>query len=110
MITCEYCGRTLRQGDTIHGIKYGTLTTTGFKAAQDSAVTVICGDCGMLFNQIIYSYLDRDKLKYPTIFKMYRELKASMENGYKVIQSIAKLPRASQQALQHLIAICNSVR
>lgn len=110
MTTCEYCGRKLREGDTIYGIKYGTLTTTGFKAAQDSAVTVICGDCGTLVYQIVYSYLDRDKLKYLVIFKMYTELKASMGNGYKVIQSIAKLPRESQQALQHLIASSKSVR
>ena len=110
MTTCEYCGRTLRQGDTIHGIKYGSLTSTGFTPALDSAVTVICGDCGTLVYQIVYSYLDREKLKYPVIFKMYMELKASMENGYKVIQSIAKLPRESQQVLQHLIATCKSVR
>lgn len=100
---CEYCGRPLRRGDPIHGIRYGTLTTTGFKAAQDSAVTVICGDCGTMVNQIVYSYLDGDKLKYPAIFKMYTELKASMGNGYKLIQHIARLPRESQQALQHLI-------
>ena len=107
---CEYCGRKLRHGDTIHGIKYGTLTGTGFKAAQDSAVTVICGDCGTLVYQIVYSYLDQDKLKYPVMFKMYLELKASMDNGYKLIQNIARLPRESQQALQHLITACKSSR
>jgi hypothetical protein len=107
---CEYCGKTLRQGDTIHGIKYGTLTSTGFKAAQDSAVTVICGDCGTMLYQIVYSYLDRDKLKYPVIYKMYTDLKASTENGYKVIQNIARLPRESQQALQHLIATWSNSR
>jgi hypothetical protein len=58
--------------------------------------------------QIVYSYLDRDKLKYPTIFKMYTDLKTSMENGYRVIQNIARLPRESQQALQHLITTCKS--
>lgn len=101
---CEYCNRTLKPGDTVHGLKYGTLTTSGFKAAKDSAVTVICGDCGTLLYQIVYSYLDHDKLKYPVMFKMYMELKASMDNGYKLIQNIAQLPRESQQALQHLIA------
>jgi hypothetical protein len=110
MTTCEYCGRTLRQGDTIHGLRYGILTSTGFKAAQDSAVTVICGDCGTLVYPIVYSYLDRDKLKYPVILNIYADLKASMENGYKVIQAIAKLPMESQQALQHLIATCKSSR
>jgi hypothetical protein len=110
MTTCEYCGKQLRHGDIIHGLRYGTLTNIGFKAAQDSAVTVICGDCGTLVYQIVYSYLDRDKLKYSVIFKMYTELKASMGNGYNVIQSIAKLPSADQLALRHLITICKSVR
>jgi len=110
MTTCEFCGKRLKHGDTIHGIKYGTHTSTGFMAAKDSAVTVICGDCGNLVCQIVYSYLDREKLRYPVIFKLYADLKASMENGYKVIQSIAKLPRESQQALQHLIAISKSSR
>jgi len=109
-VKCEYCGRPLREGDTIHGIRYGTLTSTGFKAAQDSAVTVICGECGALVDLIIYSYLDHNKLKYPVIFKMYTDLKASMENGYKMIQSIAKLPLQEQRSLQHLIAACKESR
>lgn len=107
---CEYCGKALRQGDTIHGIKYGTLTTSGFKAAQDSAVTVICSDCGTMVYQIVYSYLDHDKLKYPVMFKMYLELKASMENGYKLIQNISKLPAREQIAIRHMIESCKSAR
>jgi hypothetical protein len=74
MTTCEYCGRALRQGDTIHAIKYGTLTVTGFKASQASAVVVLCDSCGNNVSNIVYSYLDHGKLAYPVIFIMYNEL------------------------------------
>uniref|UniRef100_C6E4Z1 Uncharacterized protein n=1 Tax=Geobacter sp. (strain M21) TaxID=443144 RepID=C6E4Z1_GEOSM len=103
---CEYCGRTLRQGDTIHGIKYGVLTGTGFKAAQDSAVTVICGPCGNRVYQMVYSSLDTRALTYPTIFRMVAELTSLMKNGYKLIQDIASLPASDQKALQHLVTSC----
>jgi len=109
-MNCEYCGKTLRPGDTIHGIKYGALTATGFKAAQDSAVTVICGPCGEKVYQIVYGYLDEGRIAYPVIFNMVTELTTLMKNGYKLIQGIAKLPRAEQQALQHLITTCKSSR
>lgn len=107
---CEYCNRRLMQGDTIHGIKYGTLTATGFKAAQDSAVTVICGSCGEKMYQFVYASLDRGTLAYPIIFKMVNELTSLMKNGYKVIQNIATLPKEDQQALQHLIIACKESR
>jgi len=110
MITCEYCGRKLRVGDTIHGIKYGTLTTSGFKAAQDSAVVVICETCGNRICNIVYGYLDEGKMAYPLIFNMYNELTSLMKNGYKLIRSIAKLPRADQLALQHLITACKQTK
>ncbi len=100
---CEYCGRTLRQGDTIHGLKYGTLTPTGFKAASDSAVTVICGPCGNKVYQIVYSSLDTRALSYPTMLKMVTELTSLMKNGYKLIQYIASLPATDQRALYHLV-------
>ncbi len=103
---CEYCGRALRQGDTIHGLKYGTLTGTGFKPASDSAVTVICGPCGNRVYQMVYSSLDTRSLTYPTIFKMVTELSALMKNGYKLIQNIASLPSSDQKALQHLVTTC----
>lgn len=51
---CELCSSTLKQGDIIHGIKYGTLTSTGFKAAQDSAVVVICEPCGAKAMEFVY--------------------------------------------------------
>jgi len=107
---CEYCGRTLRQGDIIHGLKYGTLTATGFKAAQDSAVTVICGPCGEKVYSYVYSSLDNRALAYPVIFKMVTELTNLMKNGYKVIQNIASLPASDQKALQHLVTSCNKSR
>lgn len=100
---CEYCGRSLREGDTIHGIKYGTLTSTGFKPALDSAVTVICGTCGNKVYQMVYSSLDNGTLSYPTILKMVTELTSLMKNGYKLIQHIASLPATDQRALYHLV-------
>ncbi|TGU71187.1 hypothetical protein E4633_12635 [Geomonas terrae] len=100
---CEYCGRTLREGDTIHGLKYGTLTHSGFKAASDSAVTVICGTCGNKVYQMVYSSLDTRALSYPTMLKMVTELTSLMKNGYKLIQHIASLPATDQRALYHLV-------
>ena len=107
---CEYCGKALRQGDTVHGIKYGTLTTTGFKAASDSAVTVICESCGNKVYQVVYSSLDNRALTYPTIFRMVTELTTLMKNGYKMIQSIANLPASDQKALQHLVTSCKQTK
>lgn len=105
---CEYCGRGLTQGDTIHGIKYGTLTSNGFKAASDSAVTIICGSCGNKVYQYVYSSLDNRALAYPTIFKMVTDLSTLMKNGYKLIQQIASLPSSDQRALQHLVTTCKT--
>lgn len=105
-MNCEHCGMALRQGDIIHGIKYGTLTSTGFKAAPDSAVTVICGPCGEKVYQYVYSYLDNRALSYPTIFKMVTDLTSLIKNGWKLIQNIAKLPATEQRALQHLVTSC----
>lgn len=107
---CEYCGRAIRQGDTIHGIKYGTLTGTGFKAASDSAVTVICGPCGGKVYQYVYSSLDNRALTYPTIMRMVTDLTSLMKNGYKLIQSIANLPASDQKALHHLVITCKESR
>jgi hypothetical protein len=103
---CELCNITLRPGDTIHGINYGTLTTTGFKAAQDSAVVVICELCGEKVYQYVYSSLDTRALSYPTIFKMVTDLASLMKNGYKLIQNIAILPASDQKAIHHLVTAC----
>ncbi|OGU07498.1 MAG: hypothetical protein A2075_18085 [Geobacteraceae bacterium GWC2_58_44] len=105
-MNCEYCGRTLRPGDTVHGIKHGSLAGSGFVPAKDSAVTVVCGPCGEKVYRLVYASLDNGKLGYPVLFKMYEELKASMRNGYKLIQVIAKLPSTDQVAIQHLIDTC----
>lgn len=107
---CEYCGRTLRTGDVIHGIKYGTLTSSGFNPAQDSAVTVICGPCGNKVYRLVYAALDEGKIAYPAIFKMHEELTSLMKNGYKMIQSIASLPASDQKALQHLVTSCKQTK
>lgn len=107
---CEYCGKTMRHGDTIHGIKYGTLTGTGFKAAGDSAVTVICGPCGDKIYRYVYSSLDTRALTYPTIMRMVTDLTSLMKNGYKLIQNIASLPASEQIALQHLVITCKESR
>ncbi|WP_224961836.1 hypothetical protein [Geomonas subterranea] len=107
---CEYCGRTLREGDLVHGIKYGTLTATGFKAAKDSAEVVICEPCGNKVYQYLYSTLDSKALAYPVIFKMVAELSSLVKNGYKLIQNISQLPAPDQQALQHLITSCKSAQ
>lgn len=103
---CEYCGKALRRGDMVHGIKYGALTATGFMAAKDSALTVVCGPCGNQIYQLVYFTLERGKPTYPILFKMYDELKASMKNGYKLIQAMSKLPVQDQSAIQRLITIC----
>lgn len=106
MTTCEYCGRQLRHGDTIHGIKYGTLTGSRFVPAKDSAVTVICGPCGNQIYRLVYSSLNRGKLDHPAIFKLHSELVTLMKNGWKLIQAISKLPAQDQTAIQRLITIC----
>lgn len=110
MTTCEHCGRTLRQGDIIHGIKYGTLTSSGFKPANDSAVTVICGPCGAKAMEYVYCSLDTKALAYPTIFRMVAELSSLMKDGYRLIQNVANLPVSDQKALQHLVTLCKSSR
>lgn len=107
---CEYCGKTLRQGDTVHGIKYGSLASSGFVPAKDSAVTVICGPCGNKVYGFVYASLDEGKIAYPVIFNMVTELTTLMKNGYKMIQAISKLPAREQVAIRHMIESCKSAR
>ena len=56
---CEYCGSTLRPGETVHGIKFGTEDShyNVFLPARDSAWTVICNDCGEKIYRLIYANL-----------------------------------------------------
>ena len=107
---CEFCGKRMKQGDVVHGIKYGTLTSTGFMAAKDSAVSVICDDCGNKVYRFVYASLDDGKIAYPAIFKMVTDLTTLMKNGYKTIQSIANLPASDQKALQHLVTSCKQTK
>ena len=107
---CEFCNRTLRQGDTIHGIKYGSLASSGFVSAKDSAVTVLCGECGNRIYRLVYASLDEGRIAYPAIFKMVTELTTLLKNGYKAIEAIAQLPAKEQRTLQHMIETCKSVR
>ena len=109
-MNCEYCGRTLRRGDTVHGLKYGSLASSGFMPAKDSAVTVICGPCGEKVYQLVYASLDEGQIAYPVIFKMYTELTTLMKNGYKLISAISKLPAKEQQALHQLVESCKSAK
>ena len=110
MTTCEYCGKTLRPGDTVHGIKYGTLAGSGFVPAKDAAVTVICGPCGNRLCNFIYASLDQNKRTYPALFNTYEQLATVMKNGYRVIQAMSKLPASDQSAIQLLITISKDVR
>jgi hypothetical protein len=110
MTTCEYCGKALRRGDTVHGIKHGSLAPSGFVPAKDAAVTVLCNDCSQKVYRLVYASLDTGKLAYPTIFKMYTELTTLMKNGYKLIFAISKLPAEEQHALRHLVESCKSSR
>jgi len=107
---CEYCGKRMMPGDAIHGIRYGKLTSTGFIPARDSAVTVLCGECGNRIYRLVYASLDEGKIAYPVIFKMVTELTTLMKNGYKAIEAIAQLPAKEQKTLQHMIETCKSAR
>jgi len=110
MITCEYCGKTLRPGDMVHGINHGSLAHSGFVPAKDAAVTVLCNECSQKVYRLVYASLDTGKLAYPTIFNMYNELTTLMKNGYKLISEIAILPAREQHALRHLVESCKSSR
>jgi len=108
---CEYCGKAMRPGDTVHGIKYGVLGSDGrFKAAIDSAPTTLCGPCGNLIYGVVYASLDTGTLAYPVIFTMYNELTTLMKNGYKLISAISKLPAREQHALRRMIESCKTCR
>jgi len=108
---CEYCGKLMRPGDMVHGIKYGVLGSDGrFKAAVNSAPTTLCGSCGNRIYRLVYASLDEEKIAYPAIFKMYNELTTLMKNGYKLISAISKLPAKEQYALQRLITTCKEAR
>ena len=107
---CEYCGKHLVPGDTVHGIKYGSLASGGFVPAKDAAVTVVCGQCGNMLMKLVYAKYDPAKPTYPVLYRTYEELTNCMKNGYKLIQALAKLPVSDLSALQRLIATCKVTR
>jgi len=109
-MNCEFCGKWMRQGDIVHGLKYGTLERAGFMPGRGSAVTVICGSCGEQIYRIVYGRLENKKVTFSILFKMHEELTALMKNGYKFVQNMAKLPQAELVVLQQLIAICKITR
>ena len=105
---CEFCNRTLKQGDILHGIKHGTLTSTGFKSDRDAAVTVICGSCGTEILNVVHGKYDPAKPSYSALYRIYEELTCCMKNGYKLIQAISKLPSSDIAAIKRLTTICKS--
>jgi hypothetical protein len=58
-MNCEYCGRRIFNGDTVHGIRYGTADNLNkaFLPARESAWTVICELCAEKMYRQIYSSL-----------------------------------------------------
>lgn len=102
---CEFCNRTMKQGDILHGVKHGRLTTTGFKSDRDAAVTVICGPCGNIILNVVHAKYDPAKPSYPALYRVYEELTACMKNGYKLIQAISKLPSSDIAAIKRLTTI-----
>lgn len=91
-------------------VSSGSLASSGFVPAKDSAATVICGACGNRVYRLVYASLDEGKIPYPVIFNMYNELSTLMKNGYKLIQAISRIPAKEQHALRHMIESCKSVR
>ncbi len=57
---CECCGTTIRQGEVVHGFKYGSIDGYNevFMPAKDSAWSVICGPCGEMVYRLIYAKLN----------------------------------------------------
>jgi hypothetical protein len=69
---CEYCSKYILQGETAHGIKYGTEDADYqvFVPARDSAWIVICSSCGEMLCKLIYSKLAAIN---PSIYKTFNK-------------------------------------
>jgi len=67
---CELCNKSIRNGETVHGIKYGTEDNQHnvFLPAKDSAWTIFCSACGETLCRLIYAKLGRTTFK-PSIHK-----------------------------------------
>jgi len=75
-MNCELCSRYIRQGETLHGIRYGTEDKQHnvFLPAQDSAWTVICDDCSQLLLKLIYAKLRTTSIN-PAIYKTFTQVR-----------------------------------
>ena len=65
----------------VHGPKFGSLASSGFVVAKDSAEVVICNECGNILLKLIYTKYEPTKPSYPAMFKVYEELSSCMKNG-----------------------------
>ena len=81
MLSIHNINRILKQGDTVHGIKYGSLAGSGFISSKDSGVTMICGPCGNMLLKLLYVKYEQAKPSYPAMFKVYEELSSCVKNG-----------------------------
>lgn len=73
-MNCEFCKRKIRNGELVHGIRYGTADgyNQAFLPARDSAWTVICEQCGEMLYKIIYAKL-RTTSTNPTLHKTFTQ-------------------------------------
>ncbi len=71
---CEYCGRRILEGETAHGIRYGTIDplNDAFLPARDSAYTVICSTCGTKVYNLVYMSLRNAPTK-PTYLNTFKK-------------------------------------
>jgi len=71
---CELCSKSIRRGETAHGIKYGTEDNQHnvFQPAKDSAWTVFCSTCGETLYKLIYAKLNMTSIN-PAIYKTFTQ-------------------------------------
>ncbi len=58
---CEYCNKILRQQETAHAVRFGTvdLVREVFIAAKESAPSIICQSCGEMLLKMLYIRLGK---------------------------------------------------
>jgi hypothetical protein len=71
---CGYCNRTIRQGDLLHGIKYGTTDHRQevFIPDKDSAWIYLCGLCAEILSRLIYAKLNKNSIN-PNSYKTFTQ-------------------------------------
>lgn len=64
---CELCTRKLGRNEIAHGIRYGTTdeATDMFIPDRDSALTIICSQCGTMLLKLIYAKLNKTNTYQP---------------------------------------------